>query len=232
MGIDRSWSRVLGSFGLLGGLVMFAGDMLFYFDASSVDLNLNMGNASDTRIIIAGVTALLGTWLYVIGVAQVFYAFRPATDLARNTVVACFTGILIAYGIVHGAYIAIATTAKLSVEYQFDMDAATSLAVNANETLRVFIYPLFAVLSVVFIIQVWRRNTLYPRWVILFFPLVPFLFQGLVGRILSGVAWVIVLGGFFNLLLVIFFAASTVALWNADDGPADTRRRVVTGQTS
>ena len=232
MGIDRSWSRLLGLSGLLGGLVMFAGDMLFYFDASSVDITMNMGNASDLRIVIAGVTALLGTWLYVIGVGQVFYAFRPASDLARNTVVVCFTGILIAYGIVHGAYIAIATSAKLSVGYQLDMDAATSLAVSANETLRLFIYPLFAVLSIVFITQVWRRSTLYPRWMVLFFPLIPFLFQGWVGRVLSGVAWVIVHGGFFNLILVVFFAASTVALWRVDDGSVDVHRSLETERTS
>jgi hypothetical protein len=232
MGINRSWSRMLGLAGLLGGLVMFAGDMLFYFDASSVDLKANMGNAADPRIVIAGVTALLGTWLYVIGVVQVFYAFRPATDLARNTVVASFAGILIAYGIVHGAYIAIATSAKLSVGYQLDMDAATSLAVSANEALRLFIYPLFAVLSVVFITQVWRRRTLYPRWMIIFFPLIPLLFQGWVDKILSGVPWVIVHGGFFNLILVIFFAASTVALWRVDDGSVDAYRSLEKERTA
>jgi hypothetical protein len=55
---------------------------------------------------------------------------------------------------------------------------------------------------------------------ILFFPLIPFLLQGVFDRILSGSAWIVVVGGYFNLLLVVFFAASTVALWNR--GPAST----------
>ena len=215
MEIDRSWLRIMGLAGVFGGLALFAGDMLFYYSSAGTDLNLNMGNASDARIIASGVAGLVGTWLYVVGAGQVFYAFKTTTALARNTVTACFVAILIAYGIVHGAYIAISTTARLSVEYQIDMETATALAIQANDTLRLLIYPIFALLSYVFITRVWSRKTLYPRWMILFFPLIPFLFQGLISRSLSGSAWIVIVGGFFNLILVIFFAASTIALWDS-----------------
>ena len=220
MEIDRSWLRIMGLAGVLGGLALFAGDMLFYFSSAGTDLKLNMGNASDTRIVASGVAGLVGTWLYVIGAGQVFQAFKTTTALARNTVTACFVAIFIAYGIVHGAYIAIATTARLSVGYQIDVETATALAVQANNTLRLLIYPIFALLSYVFITRVWSRKTLYPRWMILFFPLIPFLFQGLISRSLSGSVWIVIVGGFFNLILVVFFAASTIALWNP--GPEST----------
>jgi len=124
-------------------------------------------------------------------------------------------GIVTAYGIVHAEYIAIAITAKLAVQNQLDLISTTELASRINETLRLFVYPLFAILSCVFIYQVWKRKTLYPRWLLLFFPLIPFLFQGLIAKLLTGDAWVIVIGGFLNLILVIFFAASTIALWNS-----------------
>lgn len=214
METDRSWLRIMGLAGVFGGLALFTGDMLFYYSSAGTDLNLNMGNASDARIVASGVAGLIGTWLYVVGAGQVFYAFKTTTTLARNTVTACFVAIFIAYGIVHGAYIAIATTARLSVEYQIDMETATDLAIQANNTLRLLIYPIFALLSYVFITRVWSRKTHYPRWMILFFPLIPFLFQGLISRSLSGSAWIVIVGGFFNLILVIFFAASTIALWN------------------
>ena len=174
-----------------------------------------MGNASDNRIIASGITALLSSWLYMLGLGQVYYAFRPTKTLIRNIVVISFGGILISYGVVHAAYAAIAATAKLSVQYELDMGSATALGSKTNQMLRLLVYPVFAVLSLLFINQVWKRKTLYPRWMILFFPLLPFLFQGLISKLLSDSLWVIIVGGYLNLILVVFFLASTIALWNS-----------------
>lgn len=213
MKINQTWLRIMGLSGILGGLMLFTGDMLFYYDSLSNNLKMNMGNVSDLRIIVSGVSALVSTWLYMLGLGQVYYAFKPSTALIRNIVLACFASILIAYGVVHGAYVAIATTAKLSVQYQLNIETATALASKTNQILRLLVYPFFAVLSYVFISQVWKRKTLYPRWIILFFPLIPFLFQGLLASILSGGLWVVIVGGYLNLILVVFFTASTIALW-------------------
>ncbi len=204
----------MGLTGILGGLLLFSGDMLFYYDSASTNLKLNMGNISDFRIIANGILALLATWFYLFGLGQVYYAFMPSTKTVRNIVVVSFACILISYGIIHSAYIAIATTAKLAVQNQLDIETATALASNTNNTLRLLVYPIFALLSFVFIWQVWKKKTLYPRWIILFFPLVPFLFQGLVSKVLSGSIWIVIVGGYLNLIIVVFFLASTIALWN------------------
>jgi len=214
MKINQFWLRAMGIFGILGGVILFAGDMLYYYDANNPNLLENMGNASDFRIIASGITALLAAWFYMLGLGQVYYAFKPTTAKVRNTVLISFGMILISYGIIHAAYLAIATTAKLSVQHQLDIEIATALASKANQILRLFIYPVFAILSYFFITQVWKRKTYYPRWIIFFFPLIPFLFQGVVNKVLSGNLWIIFAGGFLNLILVIFFIASTIALWN------------------
>tara|TARA_B100000767_G_scaffold85768_1_gene82437 strand:+ start:9584 stop:9949 length:366 start_codon:yes stop_codon:yes gene_type:complete len=111
---------------------------------------------------------------------HVFNAFRPTKQSLRLLVLICFGFILIAYSIVHGAFIAIATSAKLSTEYNIDLDIAISLATETNQTMRKFVYPIFALLSFVFISQVWKRNTRYLRWIIIFYPLTPFLFQDVI----------------------------------------------------
>lgn len=204
----------MGLLGILGGLLLFAGDMLFYYDASSTNYLLTMGNASDTRIIWSGITALLAAWFYVIGVGQVYVAFQAVKPLVRNVVVFCFTSIMISYGIVHAAFVAIATTAKLAVVNNLDIETSTALASQVNQALRNLVYPIFAILSILFIYQVWKKKTLYPRWMILFFPAIPFVLQGLLEPILTGKWRVIFLGGFLNLIMIIFFTASTIALWN------------------
>jgi len=216
MKINKIWLRFFGICGILGGIVLFAGDMLLYYNTESTNLLENMSYASDFRIKISGVFALLAAWFYVIGLGQIYYAFKPTTIIPRSIVVLTFGGILIGYGVVHGAYIAIATTAKIAVQYQLNMASVTRLATEVNNTIRMLIYPLFAILSVVFIQQVWTRKTLYPRWILFFFPLLPFLFQGLIGDFLEGSLRVIIIGGFLNIILIVFFSASTISLWHSE----------------
>jgi len=216
MKVSQFWLRFFGISGIIGGLILFAGDMLFYYQSGSTNLLMNMANVSDERILFSGVSALLATWFYLLGLGQVFVAFKPTKPMVRNIVLLTFAGILTAYGVVHAEYVAIALTAKLAIQNQMDVEVTSVLASSINEALRLFVYPLFAVLSFVFISQVWKRKTLYPRWILFFFPLVPFLFQGLIAKILTGNIWTIVIGGFLNLILVVFFTASTIALWNVN----------------
>lgn len=214
MKMSQYWIRVLGVFGILGGLILFAGDMLLYYDPVNMSLKRNMGNASDFRIIASGVCALFAAWFYMLGLGQVYYAFKTTKPIFKNGILISFGGILISYGIVHGAFLAIATTAKLATEHSLDINEAVLLSEKTNEILRLFVYPLFGILSILFISQVWKRKTLYPRWIILFFPLIPFLIEDLVTQYLQNNIWIIIKGGYLNIILVIFFTASTIALWN------------------
>ena len=214
MKMSQYWIRVLGVFGILGGLILFTGDMLLYYDPVNMNLKRNMGNASDFRIIASGVCALFAAWFYMLGLGQVYYAFKTTKPIFRNGMLISFGGILISYGIVHGAFLAIATTAKLATEHSLDINEAVLLSEKTNEILRLFVYPLFGILSILFVSQVWKRKTLYPRWIILFFPLTPFLIEDLVTQYLQNNIWIIIKGGYLNIILVIFFTASTIALWN------------------
>ena len=214
MNTNNFWTRVLGIFGVMGGLTLLSGDMLFYYDSFNSNLYENMGNASDLRIISSAVTALLAAWFYMFGVVHVYQAFKPSKPVIKNTILICFAAITISYGVVHGAFVAIATSSKLAVENNLNLNDSVSLAVEANNILRLIVYPIFGLLSILFITQVWKRKTLYPRWIILFFPLIPFLTQDFICKNISGNIWIIVCGGYLNHILIIFFTASTIALWN------------------
>jgi hypothetical protein len=214
MNTNNFWTRVLGIFGILGGITLFIGDMFFYYDTSNSNLYQNMGNASDSRIIYSAVTALLAAWFYMLGVIHVYQAFKPTKTIIKNIILICFAAITISYGVIHGAFVAIATSLKLAIQNNLDLNESIKLASEANNLLRLLVYPIFGLLSVLFIYQVWKKNTLYPRWIILFFPLIPFLVQDLICKNLSGSIWIIVCGGYLNHILIIFFTASTIALWN------------------
>jgi len=205
--------KLTGIAGILGGIMLFAGDMLLYYNGNQTDKLLNMATTSDDNIILSGVFALLATWLYLFGLVPVYYAFRPVSPRIRQAVVILFAGILIAYGVVHGAYMAIATTAKLAHQQHLDLEESTRLSIEINNAIRLFVYPLFGVLSVLFIYFVWQRKSLYPRWMVFFFPLLPFLLRGVFEKALQGKWQIIIAGGYLNLILVLFFTASLIALW-------------------
>jgi hypothetical protein len=143
----------------------------------------------------------------------VYLAFRPAPALSRTVATVTFAAILSAYGVIHGEYMAIAGTAQVAAHHGLDLQAASTLARSSNDLLRLLVYPVFAILSFVFIYEVWKKRTLYPRWIIFFFPLIPFAFRGVLDKMLTGTVHTVIMGGFLNLLLVVFFTASTVALW-------------------
>ena len=212
--ITHKTAILLGFSGMIGALVLFSGDMLFYYNGAQTDFIANMSVSSDLRVIASAVTALLAAWLYTLGAGQIYYAFAPAAKWIRLTVFLSFAAVMITYGVVHGAYVAIATSAKNAATLGMTPDSLTDLSVTANNALRLIAYLPFAIFSLVFIPTVWLKNTHYPRWVIMFSPVVLFFLHDPIVGSLEGRLKIIIGGGYLNLILLVFFAISTIALWN------------------
>jgi len=202
----------LGISGILGSLVLFAGDMLFYYNGQQTDFIFNMAVASDQRIIASGLCALIAAWLYTLGAGQVYYAFQPSKRWVRLSLFFSFAAIMITYGVVHGAYVAIATSAKNAVELGMAANSMTDLAVTANNALRYVAYLPFGIYTLISVPAIWTRASHYPRWIIFFSPAIIFLFQEPITSSLHGEWKSIIGGGYLNLLLLIFFTSSTIAL--------------------
>ena len=73
----------LGFSGILGSLVLFSGDMLFYYHGAQTDLVANMSVVSSTRIIVSGLSALIAAWLYTLASGQLYFAFQPAKKMDK-----------------------------------------------------------------------------------------------------------------------------------------------------
>jgi hypothetical protein len=209
--------RITGLAGILGGLVLFSGDMLLYYVPGSTSIHGNMTLVTDQRVVLSGLAALIAMWLYLLGTLQLWYAFAPAPKLSRILATGSFVAVLASYGVIHGHYMAIAGTARLAAQQGLDIREATALAWRTDHLLRMVVYPFFGLLSVIFFYEVWRKRTLYPRWILPFFPLVPFALMGVFRQILTGDVRTVVIGGYLNLIVVLFFTVSTAALWRSND---------------
>ena len=205
-----------GLSGILGSVILFIGDMLLYYNGSNTSLVANMAKVSNERIVISGLCALLSAWLYTFASGQLYYAFQPAKKMMQLTAVFSFMAIMIAYGVVHAAYIAIATSAKNAAQQGLALESFTDLAFAANNALRLMAYIPFAIFTLVFIYAVWNKSTHYPRWMLLFCPIIPFLLNDFIISDLDGKIYTIIAGGYLNLILLLFFSASTIALLTND----------------
>ncbi len=208
----RAMILAYGLAGVAGALVLFAGDMLFYYQPGSDDFLANMAAAAPGRVVASGLCALLAAWLYALGSGQVYLALAPAAAWLRALVFGSFAAVMIAYGVIHGAYVAIVVAARNAAAAGQNPAAAVELAWRANEAMRDVTMIPFAVFTVFFTWAVLTGRSLYPRWVLVFSPVVLYLLKGpLVSRLSGG--WLVVLGGgYLNLLLLVFFAVSTTAL--------------------
>ncbi len=212
----------LGVSGVAGSLLLFAGDMLFYFHGERTDLIANMAECSPNRIVISGVLALVAAWLYTLASGQIYYAFQPARKWVRLAAFASFAAVMIAFGVVHGAYVAIATSAKNAAALGAPPDAMTQLAIATNDAMRLLTYLPFGIFTILFVWAVWKKETHYPRWMLFFTPVIPVLLNDLVVGNLEGRLRTIIGGGYLNLILLVFFTSSTIALWHHGRQSADT----------
>jgi hypothetical protein len=201
---------------------LFAGDMLFYYNGEQSNLLVNMASVSSERIIASGVCALIAAWLYTLAAGQVYYGFQPEKSWVRWTAFLSFGMIMIAYGVVHGAYVAIATSAQNAAETGASPEALSALAIAANQALRNIVYVPFAIFTIVFIFSVWMKRTHYPRWMIFFSPIAPFLLQSVIVGHLEGKTRTIIGGGYLNLILLLFFASSTIVLYGSGNYRKET----------
>ncbi len=210
--ITKKTAVYLGIAGILGSLLLFAGDMLFYYNGDQANFVANMAVSSSDRIMMSGGTALLAAWLYTLASGQLLYAFQPAKRWVQMTVFLSFTAVMIAYGVIHGEYVAIATSAQNAVALGAAPDTLIDLAARTNDMLRTITYIPFALFTIIFTPAVWMKKTYYPRWILLFSPVVLFFLNDLITAPLTGKIKIIIGGGYLNLLLFIFFSASTIAL--------------------
>jgi hypothetical protein len=216
MFIFTTWTlRLFGISGILGSVLFIYGDLLYnHVPGSKYSPTVKMSKMTESRLLNAGTLGLIGCWFYTLASLHLFMAFRPVGEFYAFLVFLTFATVMICYGISHTAYFAIATGAKAAVQLGSDAESGGKLG---NALFQRMVYITFipvTVSSLMMFYGIVAGNSMYPRWMAAFLPIVIYLIKSPVTRILKGHLKEIINDSYDNIVLFVFYVLSTVVLWN------------------
>ena len=122
---------------------------------------------------------------------------------------------MVGYGISHTAYFAIATGAKIAGQLGTDVEVGGKLGNAFYQRLVYILYVPVAISSLMMIYGIVAGKSMYPRWMVVFLPIVIYLLKSPVTRLLKGRLKELVNDSYDNIVLFIFYVFSTLLLWNS-----------------
>ena len=204
--------------GLIGALLMFAGDMLLYYTPedfgygpkSSTEERINaiidvMKALPAKRVMAGGMIGPVAAFLYCVG----FYHIVLMTDEQAHTL-AMAAFLLFGFGIITGgAYHS--HCAYLGLLGDDNNRAALNIVMQYFQKLPLILYAGEGIGFLLLVFLIVTGNTVLPRWMFLLSPGILFLLKPVVGRLPNGIR-IIISGGWTNLISVIYFAAVLIAI--------------------
>jgi hypothetical protein len=216
MFVFTTWSlRLFGISGIIGAILFIGGDLLYnHIPGSRNSPTVKMSKMPESRLLNAGTLGLLGCWFYCLASLQMYIAFRPAGDAFASGLFLAFAAAMVCYGISHTGYFAIASGAQASVKLGSDAEVGGKLGNLFFQRLVTITYVPLIIASLMMVYAVLSGQSLYPRWGVIFLPVVIYLLKTPVTRILKGRAQELVTDSYDNLVFLVFFVLSTLVLWN------------------
>lgn len=203
---------VLLALGLLGSILMFAGDMLLYFTPGTYDMDGTlrpymriMRDVPAGRVRLGGVLGPVATFFYVLGFAGLALVARGDHSWLVWLAAALLALALICGGAYHAQYVYLSVIAKAGREELYDEVADNIMFVMRFATVPMYLG--FVVLGVAIVLG----QTVFPAWFVVLTPLVTS-FLGLAWMRVPQPARCILFGGWSNLVFTIMFAAMVLAL--------------------
>ena len=216
MAIFTTWAlRLFGLSGIIGSILFIIGDLLYnHVHGAKNSITVKMSNLPESRLLMAGTLGLIGCWFYTLGSLHLFIAFRPAGELYAFIVALAFAAVMICYGVDHAAYFSIATGAKVAAKLGSDVESGGKLGNTFFQRLVYITYIPVTISSLMMIYGIVAGKSLYPRWMVVFLPIVIYLLKLPVIRLLKGRLKELITDSYDNIVFFVFFVLSTILLWH------------------
>lgn len=207
-----SLTLVLIALGLVGSILMFAGDMLLYFTPGTYDMDGTlkpymhiMRDVPAGRVRTGGVLGPVAAFLYVLGFLALLLMARGDLAWLVYLAAALLAFALICGGAYHAQYAYLSIIAKTGHE-----DLYEEVSANIMLLMRLATTPMYAGF-ILFAIAIVLGQTVFPVWFVVFTPIVTSFF-GLVWMRVPQPARCVLFGGWSNLVFTIMFTALLICL--------------------
>jgi hypothetical protein len=213
--------RLAGLAGLVGALLFFCGDMLFYgyFGAGATfheGMQHVVREASLTRLFTGGLLGPIAACLCIMGFWHVGQNITPQSPLLGRFIFYSLAAMMVAGSAVHALWV----PRGLAFRYEGALRGYAPELLSALRRYWELAYDLAAVPAyvgaILLAIAVLFRKTVYPRWTVLAnFGLLSLL-EPLAAHTPAPVGAILV-GGFTNLSIAVFFFVSVLSTWHASE---------------
>jgi hypothetical protein len=231
MQISQQNRRLAGAAGVLGALLFFAGDMLFYGHLGPgagfhEGMLATVTNASLARLFAGGLVGPVAACLCIVGFWHVYLNVRPSAARIGQVILAAFFVLMVFGSAIHTLW----TAKGLAFKYCYgnNDDAGCHALMQAINSYWNLAYNIGAVPGYVgallLIALVLFGKTWYPKWTVLANPAALMLLSPLAGRAPAPFG-AILAGGFTNLAIAIFFLVSLWTTWTRPEKLAATTLR-------
>ena len=216
MTIFTTWAlRLFGISGIVGSILFIFGDLLYnHVPGSKNSPTVKMSTIPESRLLNAGTLGLIGCWFYVLASLHLYIAFRPAGNIFAFIFLLAFAATMICYGISHTAYFAIAAGAQIAVYLGSTAESGGKLGNTFFQRLVYITYIPVAICSLMMLYGVVAGRSMYPRWMVIFLPIVIYILKTPVTRFLKGHLQELINDSYDNIVLFVFYVISTIVLWN------------------
>src|SRR5664280_2380409 len=205
-----AWTlRLFGISGIIGSFFFISGDLLYnHVRGSKSSPTVKMSTMPESRLLNAGTLGLIGCWFYTLTSLHLYIAFLPAGNIFAFILLIAFAATMICYVISHTAYFAIATGAQVAAELGSDVESGGKLGNALFQRLVFITYIPVGISSLMMIYGIVAGWSMYPRWMVVFLPIVIYLLKTPVTRTMKGHLQEIINDSYDNLVLFIFFVLS------------------------
>ena len=222
--------RIAGILAIVGGIINIVSDQFLYngpVSGKEMTLVFMAENIPYERILtgtILGAALGIPMWLFIL--IPLYYAMKKAGNWFTYPVLILFGHLVFLSALFHGSAALFSACHFISANSGADFTALTSQMmdkVKAFEQVMFILYPIsMGVSSLLLIIAILRKKTLFKRWMALFTPIITIpLIVMISNRIPAPV------GGYFapmdgSLMFTVFFILTTVVTWDYEIQDVET----------
>lgn len=234
-GNRRRMLSLLGSLGLLGPLMMFAGDMLLYY--RNVDMEYFgrhfaeiMRDHGSARLAVGGLLGPIAAVFYMASFLLAVLLIDRRHRRSRIGIFVVFALMMSIGGAYHAQFPMIAFQADAVLAGVLEAgDAGFAKVAEGYLALYLYLYlGLGAIAWLWYGVLVGAGRTRLPRWAVLLTPWVWFWLSGLVAELPQPLN-IIVAGGWYNLSYLPLFSLLLIVAWTAENRPMDVEPSAASG---